>query len=146
MTKQTKAMFPGSFNPIHSGHLNIIKRCSKLFDKLYVVVSKNLYKKSIPSLEVRFIKTKKEIDKLHLKNVIVTTNKGLTVGFAKKHKISVIIRSIRDSSDAIYEMDMAKVNHSLDNKIETLLMLPKEELVNMSSTAIRQLKDARKCK
>ena len=146
MTKQRNAMFPGSFDPIHSGHINIIKRCSKLFDKVYVAVSSNWYKKGASSLMTRFEKTKLEINKLHLKNVEVVVNKGLTVDFAKKHNVSFIIRSIRDSKDAKYEIDMAQVNHYLDNKIETILMLPQHELVNLSSTAIRQLNDVKKAK
>ncbi|MCQ2956331.1 MAG: pantetheine-phosphate adenylyltransferase [Mycoplasmoidaceae bacterium] len=146
MTEKVNAMFPGSFNPIHAGHLDIIKRASKLFNKFYVVVSVNDYKPQTVSCKVRIAKAKKAIAKLNLKNVIVTGNRGLTVDFAKQHNISVIVRSIRDFKDAIYEMDMAKANHNLDHKIETILMLPKAELVNLSSTAIRYLKDAKKRK
>ena len=140
------AMFPGSFNPIHKGHLDIIKRASKLYNKFYVVVSINDYKPQTVACKVRLENAKKAVNKLHLKNVIVVGNCGLTVAFAKKHNISVIVRSIRNSKDATYEMDMAKANHSLNNKIETMLMLPKEELANLSSTAIRYLKDAKKRK
>lgn len=145
MTK-VNAMFPGSFNPIHKGHLDIIKRASKLFNKFYVVISINDYKPQSTSCKVRLERAKKAVAKLHLNNVIVTGNKGLTVKFAKEHNISVIVRSIRDNNDAVYEIDMAKTNHSLNNKVETLLMLPKDELVNLSSTAIRYLKDAKKRK
>lgn len=146
MRKEINAMFPGSFNPIHAGHLDIIKRASKLFDKFYVVVSINEYKPQTVSCKVRIAKAKKAIAKLNLKNVIVVGNAGLTVKFAKQHNISVIVRSIRNYIDAIYEMDMAKANHSLDNKIETMIMLPKSELTNLSSTALRYLKDAKKRK
>lgn len=146
MTKQIKAMFPGSFNPIHKGHIDIIKRCAKLYDKLYVVISCNWYKDDQPSLKSRYEKTKRTIDKLHLKNVEVVINTGLTVKFAKKHGVSVIIRSFRNAQDAKYELDMAQVNNSLNDKIETILMLPKEELQNLSSTAIRHLQDVKKAK
>lgn len=146
MTKKLYAMFPGSFNPIHAGHLDIIKRASKLFDRLYVVVSINIYKDPKVKLEKRLLEVKKHVAKLGLKNVLVELNSGLTVDFAKKHNISVIVRSVRNSSDSIYEIDMAKVNNSLNNKIETILMLPREELKHLSSTAIRYLEDAKKKK
>lgn len=144
--KKINAMFPGSFNPIHKGHLDIIKRASKLFAKLYVVVSINDYKPQTVSCKVRLERATKAVAKLNLKNVIVVGNKGLTVKFAKQNNISVIIRSIRNYIDAVYEIDMAKANHSLDNKIETMIMLPKSELIHMSSTALRYVKDAKKRK
>lgn len=146
MKKQRKAMFPGTFDPIHSGHINVIKRCAKLFDKVYVVVSCNWYKPKSSPIMVRYAKTKKAIDKLHLKNVEVVINNGLTVDFAKKNNVSCIIRSIRNSTDAKYEIDMAQVNHNLSNKIETILMLPQQNLINLSSSAIRKLKDVKKAK
>ncbi len=146
MKKQKNGMFPGSFNPIHKGHLDIIKRASKMFDTFYVVVSINKYKPQTVSCKTRLARAKKAVAKLHLKNVKVVGNCGLTVGFAKKHNISVIVRSIRDFKDAIYEIDMAKANHSLNNKIETILMLPKDELTNLSSSALRYLKDVKKIK
>lgn len=144
--KKTNAMFPGSFNPIHKGHLDIIKRASKMFDTFYVVVSINKYKPQTVDCKTRLARAKAAVAKLHLKNVKVVGNIGLTVNFAKKHNITVIVRSIRNSKDATYEIDMAKANHNLDHKIETILMLPKDELVNLSSTALRYLKDVKKKK
>lgn len=146
MSKQINAMFPGTFDPIHKGHLDIIKRASKWFDKFYVVVSVNDYKTKASPCKVRIAKAKKAIAKLHLKNVIVLGNRDLTVKFAKKHNISIIVRSIRNAKDAKYEIDMAQANHVLDNKIETILMLPKSGLEKVSSTALRYVKDARKRK
>ena len=146
MRKQINAMFPGTFDPIHKGHLNIIKRCSKMFDKVYVVVSVNIYKKATSACKIRLANTVKEVKKLHLKNVEVLPNMGLTVDFAKKHNVSVIVRGIRDEKDAFYEINMAKTNHALNHKIETILMLPQEDLINMSSTAIKYLNDAKKVK
>ncbi len=140
------AMFPGSFNPIHKGHLDIIKRASKLYNKFYVVVSINDYKPQKVACKVRLANAKKAVNKLHLRNVIVVGNMGLTVDFAKKHNISVIVRSIRNAKDAKYEIDMAQANHYLNNKIETILMLPKDGLVDLSSTALRYVKDAKKRK
>lgn len=146
MTKQVKAMFPGTFDPIHEGHLDVIKRCSKMFDKVYVVVSVNMYKKATTKCNIRLERVKVAVNKLHLKNVEVVGNRGLTVDFAKKHGVKVIVRGIRDEKDAFYEINMAKTNHALNNKIETILMLPRQDLVNMSSTSIKYLQDAKKVK
>jgi len=144
MRSEIKAMFPGTFDPIHSGHLNIIKRCSQLYSKLYVVVSINIYKKGVTHCEERLARAKEAVAKLKLKNVEVVGNSGLTVSFAKKHGVKVIVRGIRDEKDAFYEINMAKANHALNNDIETVLMLPQEDLVNLSSTAIKYLNDAKK--
>lgn len=141
--KQIKAMFPGTFDPIHKGHIDVIKRASKLFDKLYVVVSVNIYKKSTNCLK-RIELAKKAVAKLHLNNVEVIGNPGLTVDFAKKNGISVIIRGIRDEKDASYEINMAQVNHALNKNIETMLILPRENLKKLSSTSIRYLNDVKK--
>lgn len=146
MSKQVVAMFPGTFDPIHKGHLDIIARAAKIFSKIIVVVSINPYKTRASNIKDRVLNVKRAINKLHLKNVSVACNKGLTVAFAKKNNISVIVRSIRNNKDATYEIDMAKVNHSLNHKIETVLMLPKESLTKLSSTSIRYLKDAKKNK
>lgn len=144
--KQINAMFPGSFNPIHQGHLDIIKRASRLYNKVYVVVSINDYKPQTVACKIRLNNAKKAVNKLHLKNVIVVGNKGLTVDFAKKHNVSVIVRSIRNAKDAQYEIDMAQANKSLNKKIETVLMLPTSKLIDLSSTALRYIEDAKKRK
>ena len=146
MKKIVKAMFPGTFDPIHKGHLDVIKRCSKMFDKLYVVVSVNMYKKATTNCKTRLQKVTKEVAKLHLKNVEVVGNLGLTVDFAKKHNVKVIVRGIRDEKDAFYEINMAKANHALNRNIETILMLPRQDLINMSSTALKYILDAKKVK
>jgi len=144
MRKQINAMFPGTFDPIHEGHLNIIKRCATMFDKVYVVVSINIYKKGASACKVRLEQTTKAVNALGLDNVEVVGNTGLTVEFAKQHNIKVIVRGIRDEKDAFYEINMAQVNHALDNKIETILMLPEGNLKNLSSTSIKYLNDVKK--
>lgn len=146
MNKKKIAMFPGSFNPIHAGHIDIIKRASKLFDKLYVVVSINDYKKYRNKLCDRYAIVKKQVAKLHLKNVVVVKNNGITAAFAKKHNISIVVRSIRDAKDAQYEIDVANVTHTLNKNIETVLLLSRTSLNKLSSTAIRYLKDVKKKK
>ena len=146
MHKQIKAMYPGSFDPIHTGHLDVIKRCSKIFDKLYVVVSINIYKNNSNTIQARLDKAKKVIQKLHLKNVLVISNEKLTTTFAKKNGISVIIRGIRNIKDTIYETNIAKANYRLNKSIETMFILPRKKLLNISSTAIKYYQDAKRMK
>lgn len=142
--KSINAIYPGSFDPIHQGHLDIIKRASKLFNKVYIAVSKNIYKKTASDLNKRYIEVVKTVKKLKLKNVLVLKNLGLVVDIAKKYHCNVIIRAIRNNKDALEEINMAKVNHYLEKKLETFLLLPKQELINLSSTSVRYLKDTRK--
>lgn len=139
--KIRRAIFPGSFDPIHEGHLNIIKRASKLFDELYVVVSHNTSKKNQTNLDDRLNKTIKEIKKLKLKNVKVLSNNGLTIKFAKKLKCQYIVRSIRSYDDYKYELNIARVHHHLDKNIETVLLVAEKDLMKQSSTNIRKINE-----
>lgn len=142
--KLINAIFPGTFDPIHKGHLDIIKRTSKLFNKIYIVVSINIYKKDAAKLEKRYQDVAKQVKKLKLKNVFVIKNTGLVVNVAKKYDCKVIIRAIRNAKDALEEINIAKVNNYLAKHLETILVLPKQELINLSSTSIRFLRDTKK--
>ena len=146
MHKQIKAMYPGSFDSIHAGHLDIIKRCCKIFDKLYVVVSVNIYKNNLQTIQTRLNNAKKAIQKLHLKNVIVVANKKLITTFAKKNGISIIVRGIRNIKDVPYEVNISRANYMLNKSIETMFILPRKKLVTTSSTAIRYYHDAMRMK
>ena len=84
--------------------------------------------------------------KIHLKNVLVISNKKLTTTFAKKNGISVIIRGIRNIKDTIYETNIAKANYRLNKSIETMFILPRKKLLNISSTAIKYYQDAKRMK
>ncbi len=132
------AMFPGSFDPIHKGHLDIVKRASKLFDKLYVVVSINV-DKTQANLDERYNNVKKTIDKLKLKNVIVAKNNKLTIDFAKKNKCQYLVRSLRNVNDFKYELMVAQANYKLNRKLETIFFISNPSLVNISSHAIKEM-------
>lgn len=134
------AAFPGSFDPIHAGHINIIKRAAKLFDQLYVIVSYNHIKKQRESLAKRYQLTKQTIDQLDLKNVKVIFNKKeWTIKFIKKYKCQYIVRSIRDIKDYPYELNIAKIHHMLDESIETVLLIADNKLKELSSTSVSEI-------
>ena len=133
------AIYPGTFDPIHEGHINIIERSSKLFDKLYVAVSYNVDKPNQSNIDTRLKNVKKVIKKLHLKNVEAIKNIGLTIKFAKKLKCNFIVRSIRNSKDYAYELNIAKTHKMLDASIDTVLFISSKELSKKSSTNIKKI-------
>ncbi|MDR3257824.1 MAG: pantetheine-phosphate adenylyltransferase [Mycoplasmataceae bacterium] len=139
MKQLRKAVFPGSFNPIHSGHINIIKRAANLFDYLYVVVSKNIDKKYEYKLEQRLINVQKVVDKLKLKNVKVVSNTGLTIDLVKKLHCQYIVRSIRNAKDVGYEVNMAQNNNILSGNVETIFFVADSKLKDVSSTNRKEL-------
>lgn len=132
------AMFPGSFDPIHEGHIDIIKRASKLFDKLLVVVSINVDKKQ-SDLVSRYQNVKKVLDDLHLNNVEVHMNNKFTIDFANEHHCEFIVRSLRNRDDFDYELMVAQANYKLDSKINTVFLISNPSLANISSHAIREM-------
>lgn len=134
------AIYPGSFDPIHEGHINIIKRSSILFNKLYIAVSYNVDKVKQTDIDSRFYQVKKTIKKLNLKNVQVVKNTGLTIEFAKKLKCNFIVRGVRNINDYRCELNMAKVHKMLDASIDTILFIASKELSKKSSTNVREIK------
>ena len=131
------AIYPGSFDPITEGHLDIIKRAAKHFDTLYVVIMKNPYKNYTFSEKEReeFIKkcTKK------IKNVKVMIGEGLTIDFAKKIGCKVIIRGIRAVTDYEAELSLATSNMMLNDKIETYFLVSRPELSFLSSSIAKEI-------
>jgi pantetheine-phosphate adenylyltransferase len=138
MKRLKSAVYPGSFDPIHSGHINVIKRACKLFDILYVAVSFNIDKQNQTPITMRTQRVKKIISKLKLKNVKVVVNKALTVGVLKQLKCNCIIRSLRDTQDFNYEMRSARINNYLDHNIETICFFADDKLKQISSRDIRE--------
>lgn len=130
-----KAMFPGSFDPITKGHLDIIERASKIFDEVLIVLMENPTKQY--SFETKLRKAMVEKSITHLSNVVVHVGTGLTVEFAQKHNIKVLIRGIRAVMDYEYEIQQATINMLLDNSIETFFMISKPQNSFMSSSACK---------
>lgn len=132
-----KAIYPGSFDPITKGHLDIIERASKCYDELYVAVMKNPSKNYTFSEDERVELIKKCVKKI--KNVKVVIGKGLTVDFAKKLGCKTIIRGIRAVSDYEAELALATSNMMLNDKIETVLMVSRPELSFLSSSIAKEI-------
>lgn len=132
-----KACYPGSFDPISNGHLDIIKRASKQFDEVHILVSYNIRKHSTFSVEER-IDMIKEVCK-DLKNVKVFSSNDLTVKYCEDNNIPIIIRGLRNYMDYENEFSLYQFNRDLNPNIETLLMFPSTRTQFVSSSAIKEL-------
>lgn len=132
-----KAIYPGSFDPITLGHLDIIKRAAKTFDELYVAIMLNPDKTYTFTQEERLELIKKCVK--NIKNVHVVIGEGLTVNFAKKMGCKVIVRGIRAVSDYESELALATTNMTLNNNIETIFFVSRPELSFLSSSIAKEI-------
>ncbi|MCM8778595.1 MAG: pantetheine-phosphate adenylyltransferase [Candidatus Omnitrophica bacterium] len=130
------AIYPGTFDPITYGHLDIIKRATILFDKLIIVVVKNPQKETLFSWEERLALVKKAVK--GMKGVEVDSFSGLVVDYVKRKKANIIIRGLRMISDFEYEFQMALTNRRLSPSIETIFMMPSEAYSYLSSKLIKE--------
>lgn len=131
------AIFPGSFDPITNGHVDIVKRALPLFDQLIIAIGVNTQKKYLFSLEQR-MKWIREVF-VDEPKVTVETYEGLTVNFCVKKKADYIIRGIRSAADFDYEKTIAHLNNAMAPGLETLLILSRPELSAISSTIVREI-------
>lgn len=133
----TKAIFPGTFDPVTNGHMDIIKRASKMTDELIVGVLNNSSKHSLFSPKER-VEMLKEATK-DLPNVRVCTFQGLLVDFARQEHACIVIRGLRAITDFEYELQMSQMNHKLDSTIETLFLTANIEYSFLSSTTVKEI-------
>jgi pantetheine-phosphate adenylyltransferase len=131
------ALYPGTFDPITFGHIDVIKRASLLFDTIIVSVSESSAKKAWFTVEER-IEMISACTK-GIKNIRVTSFKGLLVKYAKSQKADVIIRGLRAISDFEYEFQMALTNRKLAENISTVFMMPNEKFTYLNSTLVREI-------
>lgn len=131
------AVYPGSFDPITMGHVDIINRMSPLYDQVIVLVAESSQKSALFSLEERKDLIEKSLS--HLKNVKVDFFKGLTTDYMKKHNAQVIVRGLRAVVDFEYEMTMANMNKKIAPDIETLLVFASPEYYYISSRGVKEL-------
>jgi pantetheine-phosphate adenylyltransferase len=132
-----KIIYPGTFDPITNGHLDIAERASKLFDELIFVVANNPDKNQLFTVEERMKMISKSTD--HLSNVKVESTKMLTVDFAKDNSALAIVRGLRHVSDFEFEFQMAMMNYHLAPEITTIFMMPGEKYVHLNSTVIKDI-------
>lgn len=136
-----KVIYPGTFDPITFGHLDIIKRAAKIFDNLIIAVAEDTSKSPIFSLKERIDLVQKDIEgiKVAKKKIVVKSFKGLLVDFAKAEKAQVIIRGMRAVSDFEYEFQLAYMNYKLSPTIETIFLPASENGHFISSRFVKEV-------
>lgn len=132
-----RAIYPGSFDPVTNGHLDVLKRATEIFDEVYVAVIANPEKKPFFSFEDRLEMLK--IAAKGIKKVKVDSFKGLLVDYAKKIKACAIVRGLRAVSDFDYEFQMALTNRKLNPEVETVFLMTDYKYSYLSSSMVRQL-------
>jgi len=132
----TAAMYPGTFDPITLGHEELVRRISSLFDEVIVAIASSPRKDLMFSIDERIHLTKEVLS--DLQNVNVIAYEGLTVDFAQKNNIQVVVRGLRSALDFDYELRLADMNRSLSEEIETIFLTP-NKYAFVSSSLVREI-------
>ncbi|ROL60114.1 pantetheine-phosphate adenylyltransferase [Bacteroidetes/Chlorobi group bacterium MS-B_bin-24] len=131
------AIYPGTFDPITNGHIDVIERALKIFDKVIVVIGRNPKKQTLFTEEERIELIRESLK--HLANIEVTATEKLTVEFARSVNANAIIRGIRAVSDFEYEFQIALMNRKLCPDVTTIFLMPNEKFTYLNSSIIREL-------
>ena len=131
------AIYPGSFDPLTNGHLDVIERAVKLFDRVVVAVAKNESKQPLFSLEERLHLVRESIK--NIPNAEADSFDSLLVEYAHKHNAQAIVRGLRAVSDFEFEFQLALMNRKLNEKVETIFMMPKDTYTFLSSRIIKEI-------
>jgi pantetheine-phosphate adenylyltransferase len=131
------AIYPGSFDPLTNGHLDVIERAVKLFDRVVVAVAKNESKQPLFSLEERLHLVRESIK--NIPDAEADSFDSLLVEYAHKHNAQAIVRGLRAVSDFEFEFQLALMNRKLNEKVETIFMMPKDTYTFLSSRIIKEI-------
>jgi len=132
-------IYPGSFDPMTNGHLDVVQRAAKLFDRVIVAVALNESKNPMFSQAERLDLVKSCVKQLQLPNVETDSFDGLLVEYAKKRSAQAIIRGLRAVSDFEFEFQLALMNRKLDEDVETIFMMPKDTYTFLSSRIVKEI-------
>jgi len=138
-----KAIYPGSFDPITNGHLDIIKRGSNIFDKVIVVIAENSRKKSFFSIEEKKVMINKVVK--DLKGIEVQSFEGLLIDCVRSNKANVILRGMRAISDFEYESQFALINKKMAPEIETIFMVTSTKYSYLNSSIVKEIASLNGC-
>lgn len=131
------AIYPGTFDPITNGHIDIIKRALKLFDRVVITIARNSAKDPLFSEEERLKMIKEAVR--HLKGIEVDTFDGLLVSYARRKKATAFVRGLRAISDFEYELQMALMNRKLNEDLVTVFLMPNEKYTYLNSSIVREI-------
>ena len=134
---KTKAIYPGTFDPLTNGHSDIVQRAARLFDQVIVAIAANPSKQPMFSLAERVELAEQAF--AHLPNVSVVGFTGLLADFAKQHNAQVLLRGVRAVADYEYEYQLASMNRQLNPDLDSLLMTPTEKNSFISSTLVKEV-------
>jgi len=131
------AIYPGTFDPITNGHQDLVRRAATIFDHVIVAIAANPNKAPMFPLDARVSLARRVLH--DLPNVEVLGYAGLTVEFAKKHNVGVVVRGLRAVSDFEFEFQLANMSRHLERDIETVFLTPQEQFTFISSTLVREI-------
>ena len=131
------AIYPGSFDPVTNGHLDVVERARKLFDEVIVAVAHNDEKEPLFPLQERLDLLQQTVGRID--NIRIAQFEGLLIEFALEQKASAVIRGLRAVSDFEFEFQMALMNRKLEGSVETMFLMPKEEYTYLSSRLVKEI-------
>jgi len=131
------AMYPGTFDPITHGHTDLVRRSAKLFDRVVIAIAANPGKTPLFTLDERIDMARRVF--ADVKNIEVMGYSGLTVDFARQHKLSVVVRGLRAVSDFDYEFQLATMSRHLSDEVDYVFLTPPEQFMFISSTLVREI-------